>query len=272
MAVNTRKKKVFNVDELKAYRVAYGKQLGAQDYITFVGAPALLLGVISFLLLFNFWVSGAMFLIGAFYGLIFILPMSIKKQYQADGFNQRNKFLNNITQVLTDNNQTVLMALQKVTPRSQGEFRSHLQRFHAMLVGADNERIREAVVWFGDIYDDDLIFIQYIEQLETALIEGKTNIDTLKDIKTYHNEISKKQREYEVKKSAHLGDMKKLLIVTLVLIVSLSVSFGFGKYLEAYARHPSGYISAGIYMFLNMMFFKKFSVYLFDDSVMEVKM
>lgn len=267
---NTKKKKSMTVDELRAYRVAYGGKLGAKDMMFFVGVPAGLLGGFSFLLLYNAWVSLFCFVVGAIYGLRFLMPKAVRKQYVNEGFKQRNKFLNNITQVLTDDNKTVLMAIKKVTTRANGEFADNLRKFHAMLIGADDERIRDAVVWFGDKYDDDVIFMQYLEQLETAMLEGKTNIETLKDIKTYHNDISKKQEQYELAKNGHLSDMKQLVIITAILIVSLAVSFGFETYMAAFARHIVGYISAGLYLVLLTTFFRKFAGYLFDDSVMEI--
>lgn len=260
-----------NVDELRAYKVAYGGKLGAKDVISYVGLPAGLFGVFSFLLLYNGWVSAGCAFIGMLYGFSFLLPHSIRKQYEAEGFNQRNKFLNNITQVLTDDNQTVLMAIRKVTTRASGEFKEDLKKFHAMLIGADDERMRDAILWFSDRYDDDVIFLQYLEQLETAMLEGKTNTDTLKDIKTYHNDIRKKQDAYEKAKAGHLGDMKQLIFITAALIIALAVSFGFGKYLEAFARHIIGYISSGLYLFMLALFFKQFVGYLFDDSVMEIR-
>ncbi|WP_244895510.1 hypothetical protein [Evansella clarkii] len=271
MAIATKKKKSMNVDELRAYRVAYGGKLGVKDFMNYVGLPAGLFGVFSFLLLYNGWVTAVCVIIGAIYGLASLLPKSVKKQYEYEAFNQRNKFLNNITQVLTDDNQTVLMAIRKVTTRSTGEFKEDLKKFHAMLIGADNERIRESVIWFSEKYDDDVIFQQYLEQLETAMIEGKTNIDTLKDIKTYHNDIRKKQDGYERAKNGHLKDMKQLIIITGILIIALAVSFGFETYLSAFARHPVGYISSGLYLLMLTIFFKQFVGYLFDDSVMEIR-
>lgn len=269
--ISTKKKGVVNIDELKAYRVAYGKELGPRDYMTYVGIPALIFSGFSFLLLYNLWVSIPMLVVGAIYGWRSFLPKIVRKQYEHHAARQRNKFLNNMTQVLTDDSQTPLMALRKVTSRADGEFAEDLHRFHAMLIGADNNRIREAVAWFSDQYDDDVIFIQYLEQVETIMLEGKTNIDTLHDIKTYHNDIQKKQELYERAKMGHVRDMRSLLIVTVILLISLAVSFGFSTYLEAFARHPIGYISSGLYMIIILFFFRQFSGYLFDDSVMEIR-
>lgn len=267
----TKKKKFANIDELQAYKVAYGGKLGSKDYMTYLGVPGGLFAGFSFLLLYNVWVSVVCLILGAIYGFTFILPKSVTKQYEAESFNQRNKFLNNITQVLTDENQTVLMALKKVIERADGEFKDDLRRFYARLVGADDERLRIAIVWFSDKFEDDVIFLQYLEQLETMMIEGKTNIDTLKDVKTHHNDIRKKQEFYEKVKNGHLRDMKQLVVITAILIIALSISFGFSTYLEAFARHMIGYVSSAVYLITIAVFFKQFTGYLFDDSVMEVR-
>lgn len=271
MAVQTKKKRYMNVDELRAYKVAYGSKLGARDYMSYVGLPAILFGVFSFLLLYNGWVSFVCMIIGAFYGLKTLLPQSVRKQYEREAFNQRNKFVNNITQVLTDDNQTVIGAIRKVTVRSHGKFKEDLQKFHARLIGADNDQVRQAIIWLSDKYDDDVIFLQFLEQLETAMVEGRSNVDTLKEIKTYHNDIRKKQEYYERAKEGHLRDMRQLIIITGILIICLALSFGFSTYMEAFARHIVGYATSLLYLIILMIFFKQFVGYLFDDSVLEIR-
>lgn len=270
LAIKTQKRNKFNIDELQAYRHAYGGKLQTSDYMMYAGAPALVMGVFSFLLLYNVWVSIPMALFGLLYGLMFLMPKAIQKQYETLSFNQRNKFINNITQALSDEGQTVTMALRKVRVRADGEFEEDLYSFYAKLVGADNMMVREAAQWFSDKYDDDVIFVQYIDQLVTAVIEGKNNVDTLKDVKTHHNEIRGKQEDYELVKAGHLRSMKFLVFVMVILMLSLSISFGFNTYLEAFARHWTGYVTSGVYMMTITYFMFRFSVFLFDDSVTEI--
>lgn len=267
----TQKKGIFNVDEVQAYRVAYGRKLSSKDFISFVGLPAFVMGLFSFLILYNLWVTVPIFIAGLIYGFKRMLPNVIRRQYERQSFAERNKFLNNITQVLTDQSQTVPMAVGKVTERASGEFREHLEQYHAMIVGADNVQIRRATRWFSDMYDDDVIFGQYIEQLETIIVEGKTNVDTLKDVKTYHNDIKTKQMQYERLKNGHVNDLQRILILTLLLIGALCFSFGFESYLESFARSIVGYIAGGVYLIILGRMLHKFTVYLFDDSIMEVR-
>lgn len=270
--LNTRKKRVMNVDELNAYKVAYGKPLKTKDYVYYVGMPALIFAGFSFLLLYYWWLSLIMAVLGALYGMKVFLPKSVAKAYQFQSFSQRNKFVNNMTQILTDDAKTVTRALQTANARAEGEFKKDINELQARLIGADNTQIKKAFKTIEDKYQDDVIFAQYIEQLETAMLEGRANIDTLKDIKTYHNDMKKKQTEYQNKKNGHLSDMKMLGVVVVIFILAVSFSFGFSTYINDFARQPIGWVSCGIYIALMAQFFRKFSTFLFDDSVLEVSL
>jgi len=269
-SLNTKKKKILNVDELNAYKVAYGQPLKPRDYVTYIGVPCIGFAGISFILLYNVWLSLIMGVIGFFYGAKFYLPKSIAKVYEQEAFAQRNKFINNMTQILTDESKTVTRALATVNRRSQGEIQQDLSRLQARLLGADNQQIKEGIKVLTDKYEDDVIFVQYMEQIETAMLEGRANIDTLQDIKTYHNDMKKKQVSYEKQKQGHLGDMKMLMGIVVIFILAITFSFGFDTYINAFAKQPVGWIACGVYMTLLGSFFKSFSTYLFDDSVMEV--
>lgn len=268
--VKTNNKKKMDVAELTAYRRAYGDDLGRKEYVAYVVMPALLFLFFSTILLYNPIVSVVMFVVGLLYGWRYFLPKSIQKTYEQKAFSQRNKFLNNMTQILTDESKTVSKGLATAKIRASGEFRDDLTRLEAQLFGADVTQIQDAIQEVIDKYDDDIIFIQYMEQIETSAIEGRTNIGTLKDIKLYHNQMKSKQEEYEKQKQAHVSDMKMMMITITIFILALTFSFGFEMYYTAFATALPGYIASGIYITLMMVFFKQFSTYLFDDSVTSI--
>lgn len=268
--VKTANKKKVTIDELNAYRSAYGEELGRKDYFTYVIVPGFLFAFFGTILLYNVWLSIAMFVFGCIYGWSFFLPKSIKKNYEKASFDQRNKFINNLTQVLTDQSKTVLVALGSVASRADGEFKDDLMRMQAGLFGSDRDSVTEAFNEMTDKYKDDVIFVQYMEQVETATLEGNTNIDTLKDIKAYHNEMKVKQEQYEKKKNANVGDMKVMAFTITAFILALTFSFGFDMYLTAFARSWVGYVTCAIYLLIIGMFFKQFSTYLFDDSITSI--
>lgn len=267
----TRKKKFVNADEINAIKVAYGKPLERKDYLRYGLIPGLIVGGFSFILLYLWWVSLILGIIGALYGLKVLMPKIIQRTYEQISFRERNKFVNNMTQILTNDSQTLLKALGRASDRSEGELKMDLKVLQAKLMGADHGQVLQAFKVISNKYRDDIIFVQYIEQIETASLEGKTNMDTLKDIKSYHNEMKEKKEEYDRKKDGHLKDIKSLCIIVVFFILIIAFSFNFEIYINAFARHPIGWCTAGIYMLLMFFFSRSFANYYFDDSIMEVK-
>lgn len=263
----TRKRNSVDVNELIAYREAYGGQLGVIDYVKLVVGPGLAAGVFATIVLYTPIVSIVFTILGLLYGYLFLMPNTIRKEYEQESFSQRNNFINNMTQIMTDENKTVGKAIGTAKVRAQGEFKDDLARLEARMFGADVPGIQDAIDEMAEKYEDDPIFSQYIEQIETAAIEGNSNIDTLKDIKGYHNEMQTKQEEYEKQKQGHLSDMKTMVFTILVFIGALTFSFGFDTYIEAFAHAWAGRITGGLYLLIIVFFVWQFSGYLFDDSV-----
>lgn len=267
----TRKKRFVNADEINAIKVAYGKPLERKDYLRYGLFPGLIVGGFSFILLYYWWVSLIIGILGVLYGLKVLMPKNIQRVYERISFNERNKFVNNMTQILTNDSNTLLTALGRASDRSEGELKQDLKVLQARLMGADHEQVLNAFKELSNKYRDDIIFVQYLEQIETAALEGRTNVDTLKDIKSYHNEMKEKKEDYQRKKDGHLKDMKMLCGLVVFFIIIIAFSFSFDTFIDAFARHPIGWITSTIYMLLMFLFFKSFATYYFDDSILEVK-
>ena len=127
------------------------------------------------------------------YSYAYIVPQQVKRVYENNAFREKNNFVNNMTQILTNNEKTVLQALKTVADRANGEFKEDLLKLQAKIVDGNNQDIQDSFQWLASKYESDVIFSLYVEQLTTLVIEGRHNIETLKDIKTYHNEIKKRQ-------------------------------------------------------------------------------
>ncbi|EJR25180.1 hypothetical protein OB988_21120 [Bacillus cereus] len=267
----TKKKRFVNAEEVNAFKVAYGKPLNKKDYLRYAAVPGLVTGVFSFLLLYIWWLSLILGVLGSVYGLKVLMPNIVKRAYERDSYKERNKFVNNMTSLLSNENKTLFTALDQASERAEGELRGDLKILMANILGADQTQVIQAFKKLSSKYREDITFDQYLEQLETCVLEGRTNLETLKDIKTHHNETKEKKDEYERKKEGHLKDMKMLCGVIVVFVLAITFSFGFKTYITAFARHPIGWIASGIYMSLMFFFFKSFTTYLFDDSIMEVK-
>lgn len=269
--VKTTKKNRVNISELVAYKQAYGGDLGRKDYLRYVIMPGLGCLFFSTIVLYNPVISIIATVIGLFYGWRVLMPKSIRKAYEQESMIQRNKFLNNLTQILTDDSKTVNTALGMAKLRAKGEFKDDLTKLEASLFGAGIPQIQDAIDAISEKYQDDVIFIQYMEQLETAVIEGRTNMDTLKDIKVYHNQMKTKQEKYEKAKQGHVKDMKTMMMFITAFIFMLTYPFGFKMYLTAFAHNWTGYSFGIIYLIVEWRYFNQFMTFLFDDSVVSMK-
>lgn len=265
--VKTAKRNRMTVDELNAIKTSYEEPLKGKDYLKFIGLPGLIAGAFVTIQVYYPLVTLVAFLLGCLYGWLYLLPKTVKKNYERASLIERNKFLNSMTQVMSDESKTVQQGLDTVTLRIDGAFKDDLIRLQASLFGADTDKARHAFRIITKKYEDDIIFSQYMEQIETSLIEGNSNVETLKDIKEYHNQMKDKQEDFENLKGGHFSAMKVMFGMVCVLVIAVNFSFGFDSYYEAFARHWIGWATSAIYTSAITYTVLQFSKYMFDDSV-----
>lgn len=75
----TRKKKFVNADEINAIKVAYGKPLERKRLSKVWIVPGLIVGGFSFILLYYWWVSLIIGVLGVLYGLKVLMPKIFKE-------------------------------------------------------------------------------------------------------------------------------------------------------------------------------------------------
>ncbi|AMQ98778.1 MULTISPECIES: hypothetical protein [Enterococcus] len=266
----TKRKGLMDVSELNAYQVAYGKPLDYRDYLNYVGLPCLFMGGFSFALCYYWWIALICGVIGGVYGFKVIMPKSIKRSYELKSLQERNKFINNMTQILTDDSKTVTRALSIAKQRTKGELREDIQILESRLQGADKFQIAEAFREINNKYYSDVVFTQYFEQLETAIYEGRNNSDTMKQIKSYHNDVKRKTEGFMKIKDGYLQDMKQMMFIVAVFIGAITFAFGFSTFYEGFARSPIGWVFGSIYFLIMVSFMKSFFKHYFDDEIMSL--
>ncbi|EMF0336543.1 hypothetical protein KCT23_002353 [Enterococcus faecium] len=266
----TKKKGIMDVSELNAYQVAYGKPLDYRDYLNYVGLPCIFMGVFSFSLCYFWWVGLICGVIGAVYGYKVVMPKSVKRSYELKSLRERNKFINNMTQILTDESKTVTKALAMAKTRTKGELREDIQILESRLQGADKFQIAEAFREINEKYERDVVFTQYFEQLETAIYEGRNNADTMKQIKSYHNDVKLKTESFLKIKNGYLQDLKQMLFIVAIFIGAITFSFGFSTFFDGFARSPIGWGFGGVYFIIMVRFMKSFFMHYFDDEIMSL--
>lgn len=258
-------------EELSAYRNAYEGPLTKNNYLFYIGMPALVLGGFLFYLTYCWYLALPALIVGALYGWQFLLPKSIMRKYQILSFNERNRLINLLTQQVTDKSKIPKTILERVTKRIEGELYEDFSPITSKIAnGSTNREIKAMFEVIKEKYIEDIIFTQYLEQLETNFSSGIDNLDTLKDMTVYHNDLREKRDVFIRYKVERLKDFRLLTIIFVVLISALEFGFGFERYINAFANSIIGKIDSVIYVLAFAFIFISFFNYFFDDSITEV--
>lgn len=265
------KGKILDIDALNAYRTAYANPIQRKEILVSLMIPFLVAFGFTFILYYYWWLSLVAGGVAMAYACVCIMPYREERVYQDNAFRERNNFINNMTQILTSNERTVFQALETVNTRANGEFREDLEKLRAKISSATNEEVQEAFIEVGNKYEKDVIFSLYMEQLVTIVTEGKMNIETLKDVKTYHNEVKKKQERFYKEKQQREKEFKTMVNLNVIFILGIAFTFEFNQYIEMYAHHFIGWIANFGYLVMLVTTYHSFLRRMKDDSVMEVR-
>lgn len=268
-----RKKSRMSAEEIRALRNAYDKPLTAKNYIVFAAAPALLFGGLLFYLTYVWWLGLIAAAIGVAYGLRIWLPKAVKRTYNIKSFNERNRLLNLLTQQMSDQTKIPKQILERVVSRLDGELRKDFFPITARIAnGATNSEINEMFDVVEKKYKDDIIFSQYLEQIETNFTTGIDNLSSLKDMNGYHNDLRKQRDLFLGYKAKRLKDCFSLIILSVLLVSALQ--FGMGNhetYMKGFADVTIGRSVSVVYTLIFFGLTRKFEKIYFDDEIMEVK-
>lgn len=268
--VKKRSKGRLSIHEINTIQTAYFKKFTALDYIQITIAPALTFAFMTYFLAHYIPATIVAAVVGILFGLFKQLPLQVKKNYYYRSYVERNRFLNNFTQLIINENLPLLDVLEKIIPRLSGELYNDLTILLARITTADSKMASEAFKDLANKYEDDVVFAQYIEQIETVFIEGHRNIETFKELKKQHNLFLEKLQGFQKDKEEYNGTFVSIaLLVVIVLAVSI---FGLGipKYLEAFAHTTVGAVCIGLYLLILYVLYSKSIDYIYDDSISKI--
>ena len=264
------KKNHLSKTELQALRTAYGKPLTSIDYLKYTGLPAILFGFVSYYLSYVWWIATIFGIIGVFFGLRVLLPKTVNRSYEIESFNQRNRLLNLMTQQMSDRSKIPKQILERVVGRLDGELKSDFFPITARIAnGATSKEISEMFNAIQHKYKEDIIFSQYLEQVETNFTTGLDNLSSLKDMNGYHNDIRKQRDLYLGFKGKRMKDNYTLIIMSLSLITALQFATGNNEmYVNAFAKSSIGIGISIAYTLIIVFIAHKFQKIYFDDNIM----
>lgn len=266
------RKRRYTLDEYSALKTAYGKPYTRKDMFITLLKPFLFISIFTYLVCYYWWLSLIYGVLAVIYQYRRINTLNVKREYEEKAFNERNKFINNLTQILTNPTTTTLDGLIDVKDRTEGEFNNDITVLLTRLSDSTPAKIHDAFEKFKSRYQRDVVFIQYVDQIETALIDGRNNIEILKDIRSFHNEVKKKRDYFLRLKQTRTKNFKVIIGILLAAIIAMTVSMGASKYIDSYAHSPIGWISNTLFLGGIFLIFRSHLKKQEDDEVMEIQL
>ncbi|MFA1782399.1 hypothetical protein ACDX77_19180 [Bacillus velezensis] len=266
-------KKIMTIDEINAYKRAYGSELEKKEIFSALVVP-FVLGFSIIMSLFYFWwlaIIGG--ILAAVYGYVVMMRNSVQRSYAQQARIQRNKFINNMTQLLVNPEETVITALKWCANEeiSHGEFKEDIDKLIALLMDADESKRKKAFDDIGEKYSNDFVFKLFIDTLTTASLEGRTDIEKIKELAAWHNEV---MEETSILMESKIGATKHYKITSvynLSVIAILTFAMGFNGYLRYYAHNPIGWVCSVVLVGLAAFHFNTFQNRILDDEVTQLK-
>lgn len=264
-------KRVYNIDELNAIRTQYDNPIRKKEIFVFALVPALYVFSLIYSLFYNWKLALGFSLIGVIYGLAIIMPKMVKRNHYSRSQRERNRFMNSLTQNLVNDNVLTEDGLERVSNRLNGELARDIKELTTRLKYDTAYEQKKAYEALSDKYKNDRVFVQFIDQLNTATNEGRNNISELDSLASHHDLVLQKQKSfYNVKDEKLLWYCVASGMIIAVAITLALTTWNLG-YRDIFIGTPIGWFIGFSFIIFNLFYTHKFVGDYFDDEVMEVK-
>ncbi|WP_144487940.1 MULTISPECIES: hypothetical protein [Bacillus] len=265
-------KKVMTIDEMNAYREAYGEEIGKKEIFTTLVVPFMVCFGVVMILFYYWWLALIGGLLGSVYGYVVIMRNNAQRYYLDEARVQRNRFILNMTDLLMNSNQTVISSLKWNSEKIlKGEFKEDVDELIARLMAGNTEQKRLAFDTFAEKYSSDFVFTLFINYLSIISEQGRVDSNQTTNLAEWHNEIMSETNELKKSKETFKKQFKLTTYYNLTVIAILTFAMGFNGYLLYYAHNPIGWVSSALVIGLSAFHFNSFQNRLMDDEVTEIK-
>ena len=267
--VKRRGRKQFTIQDLNAWEQAYGHQLTNTQRFRKILPYVLSITAFTELLFVRLPVTIAVFIISSMFCWASILSKETYVNYVRKSYSERNRTINLLSQALSGGDATLFTALKQTIPSMHGELRHEFQILAGLLArSARNDELHDWFVNEISKYRDDVIFGQYLEQLETMNQEGVYTVSTFLNLAHYHNNLYQKQVQYINAKEQNRREVFTIvgLVFGLILVLAIMVNKWSG-WVRLYAHSPFGEVVSVIFAIIYFMIVKSFIKYYYDESI-----
>lgn len=262
-----------NLASLNAQEELYGHKLTVTKILRTILLYEIMVFIYAFVLysIKNWMIILIWLVLAAIYIYTSIIPKQIKFNYETRSEAERNRFINIVTQGMTNENADVIKVLNHAIQSLNGEFKLDMQTLMATIMASNT--YREQHLAFKKLltkYHDDYYFCRFMEEVETNVHESKYQLATYQAFKDHHNLIMSKEKEFEAQKKIIQMQMV-IMLVALIIVVAISLySQGYEKFLQIYGTNIVGEICSTIFMITVFIFVKSFFKHKFDTSVTSI--
>lgn len=262
------KKKRTSLADMNARETLYGSPLTTSRIIQGVMGFEILTIAFSLALYWYWWLTLILCALIFWWYMKWLLPKQVQQRYVQRGFNERNRFVNIMTQGLTNPNANILSLLRSSIDKLHGEFQEEILELTTVLMASmDRKTQHEAFTRLIQRYPDDFYFGLFMEQVETVVYESQYHIETFQTFKDSHNQIALKTKQFIAKKNEIKHNFIVMHGISFLLIMSILISGGWAKAVRLYDHSPIGWVISTVYLslllFMEMYFYKRY----YDDSV-----
>lgn len=271
--LETKRKKRFDIEELNAYSTAYGSPIGTKEYLSHVVMPGLIFGFFATILYYNVVVTLIIAGVGVLYGLWALLPNVTRRKYDLASLRERGRYMTLLAQIATNPSKSMYRILFQATERldKKGELYNELVVMAAS-IGSDiaPDNVRYQFKKLRDKYHHDPTFCQFMEQVETGLLNGNNNADILQEIEANHANNRNNIDDFIKVKDSHYSGYRFIVGLVVALTIIASVTLGLGKFIEGFSRTWVGLVFGIPFLGANMYYYVNIMKIYFDDDIMSI--
>lgn len=261
------------IQDLNAWEQAYGHQLSNGRRFQKILPYVLSVTAFATLLFWRLPITILAFIVSSILCWSSLLSKETYVSYVRASYSERNRIVNLLTQTLSGGDATLFNALKQTVPSMQGELKHEFQILAGLLArSATGDEIHDWFINEISKYRDDVIFGQYLEQLETMNQEGTYSVDTFINLSHYHNDLYQKQLAYITAKDNNKRDVFTIVVIVFGMLVFLAFlgmgqGNGWAQWVKLYAHSPAGNVISIIFLTIYAFIIKKFINIYYDESI-----
>lgn len=216
----------------------------------------------------NIIMLALMAIIGAVFVYKGILPYKVDDYYRERSENERNQFMQLVTQEMSSPNASIVLVMQRATDAASGEFYDDMM--HLMIKirqTSDMDIVHAAFQVIRDKYKEDTFFCMMMDECETTYFEAQYNADTFRSFLNAHTFMIDRERYFEKAKKDWQTNVVILLVLCFFVECLVMLMTGYAKYKEIWLT-VVGFVISVIFFLVMGKILRSFYRHFYDNDVM----